>query len=307
MRGAEAVREKTDEGISLFKAAVLLFSLLSVLLVLAFGADWLLRTDNFPVRHVRFEGEFKHVTQPELETAVMNVVRGNFFLLNLDAVKARVESLPWVYQASVRRQWPQDVHVRFTEQQLAARWSNGTFLNQAGDVVRVTLNDPSAELPRLEGPEGTGSRVLEHYKKLGQILAVVGLKLEHITLTPRRVWRLVVTNGDGDVQGRPSVGRSQPPASRDISTSLYSTGGRMPGATMVIVLDRDQPEYKLERFARVYAQSLRHQAAEIAQVDLRYANGFAVQQAGAHAAGQRDTPGRTDAIGTERTGAAKKG
>src|SRR3989344_4573155 len=260
MRGAEAVREKTDEGISLFKAAVLLFSLLSVLLVLAFGADWLLRTDNFPVRHVRFEGEFKHVTQPELETAVMNVVRGNFFLLN-----------------------------------------------QAGDVVRVTLNDPSAELPLLEGPEGTGSRVLEHYKKLGQILAVVGLKLEHITLTPRRVWRLVVTNGDGDVHGRPSVGRSQPPASRDISTSLYSTGGRMPGATMVIVLDRDQPEYKLERFARVYAQSLRHQAAEIAQVDLRYANGFAVQKAGAHAAGQRDTPGRTDAIGTERTGAAKKG
>ena len=81
----------------------------------------------------------------------------------------------------------------------------------------------------------------------------------------------------------------------------------MPGATMVVVLDRDQPEYKLERFARVYAQALKHQSAKIAQVDLRYANGFAVQQAGAHAAGHRDTPGRTDAIGTGRTGAVKKG
>lgn len=271
MSDAEVARGKANEGISLFKAAVLLFALLSGLLALAFGADWLLRTDNFPVRHVRFEGEFKRVTQPELEKAVMNVVRGNFFLLKLDAVKARVESLPWVYRASVRRQWPQDVHVHFTEQQLAARWGDGAFLNQAGDVVRVTLNDPLPELPRLEGPEGTGPQVLEHYKKLGQILAVVGLKLEHITLTPRRVWRLGLTDG------------------------------------MVIVLDRDQPEYKLERFARVYAQSLRHQAVEIAQVDLRYANGFAVQQAGAHTAGHRDTPGRTDAIGTGRTGAAKKG
>ena len=94
----------------------------------------------------------------------MNVVRGNFFLLNLDAVKTRVESLPWVYQASVRRQWPQDVHVRFTEQQLAAHWGDGAFLNQAGDVVRVTMNDPSVGLPQLEGPEGSrgaGARTLQ--------------------------------------------------------------------------------------------------------------------------------------------------
>lgn len=296
MSDAEAARGRTDEGISLFKAAVLLFSLLSVLLVLAFGADWLLRTDNFPVRNVRFEGEFKHVTQRELQTAVMNVVRGNFFLLNLDAVKVRVESLPWVYQASVRRQWPQDVHVRFTEQQLAAHWGDSAFLNQAGDVVRVTLNDPAPELPLLEGPEGTGLQVLEHYKKLGQIVAVAGLKLERITLTPRRVWRLVVTSGDTEA-GAASAAKDK---------GLVS-GPRLPGATMVVVLDRDQPEYKLERFVRVYAQSLKQQAMAIAQVDLRYANGFAIQQAGTRAAGYRDAPGRANATGMGRIGAAKKG
>jgi cell division protein FtsQ len=171
----------------------------------------------------------------------------------------------------VRRQWPQDVHVRFTEQQLAARWGDGAFLNQAGHVVRVTLNDPMPELPRLQGPEGTGPQVLEYYKKLGQILAVVGLELEQVSLTPRRVWRLELRDG------------------------------------MVIVLDRDQPEYKLERFARVYAQSLRRQAGGIARVDLRYANGFAVQSAGVRAAAHRNAPGRLDATGIERTGAAKKG
>lgn len=288
MPGVETTRTRAEEGISLFKAAVLLFALLSVLLVLAFGADWLLRTDNFPVRNVRFEGEFKHVTQQELQAAVMKVVRGNFFLLNLDAVKARVESLPWVYRASVRRQWPQDVHVRFTEQQLAAHWGDGAFLNQAGDVVRVTLNDPAPELPRLEGPEGTGPQVLDHYRKLGQILAVAGLKLERITLTPRRVWRLAVTSGGG---------RASMAANKE---------SRTPETTMVVVLDRDQPEYKLERFVRVYAQSLKQQTA-IAQVDLRYANGFSVQQAGTRAAGYQDTPGRTNATGLGRTGAAKKG
>ena len=249
MSDAESTRENAEESMGLFKAAVLLFTLLFVLLVLAFGADWLLRTDNFPVRHVHFEGEFKHVTQQELQTAVMNTVHGNFFLINLDAVKARVELLPWVYKASVRRQWPQDVYVQFTEQKLAAIWGEGAFLNQAGDVVRVTDKDLAAGLPRLEGPDGTGPQVLEKYKTLGRILSAAGLKLDRITLTPRRTWRLGLANG------------------------------------MVLVIDHEQPENKLERFARVYAQTLARQALDIRQVDLRYTNGFAVEWASGSATG----------------------
>ena len=268
MSGADSARRDSDESISLFKAALLLFALLFVLLALAFGADRLLRTDNFPVRHVRFEGEFKHVTQQELQAAVMSVVHGNFFLLNLDAVKARVESLPWVYKASVWRQWPQDVYVRFTEQQLAAYWGDGAYLNQAGDVVHVKADDLPAEFPRLEGPEGTGAQVLEHYKSLGRILAAAGLKLERITLTPRRTWRLGLSNG------------------------------------MEIVLDREQPERKLERFARVYVQSFALLASDIRQVDLRYANGFSVEQVGGQTAGLHDAPGRTS---TGRAAAGNKG
>lgn len=270
MSGVVATNGKTVESMGLFKAAVLLFLLLFALLVLAFGADWLLRTNNFPVRHVRFEGEFRHVTQQELEKAVMDVVHGNFFLLNLDKVKVRVETLPWVYKASVRRQWPQDLYVRFTEQQLAAYWSEGAFLNQAGEVVRVKDDELPAALPRLDGPEGAGPRVLEQYKNLGRILAAAGLKLERVVLTPRHTWRLALAGG------------------------------------MVLVLDREQSEYKLERFARVYAQSLKPLASDIRQVDLRYANGFAVERVGSQA-GIKGVSGSTRSANTGHTGAVNKG
>jgi len=240
MPSVETNRAETG-SMGLFKAAVLLFSLLLVLLVLAFGADRFLRTDNFPVRQVRFEGEFKHVRQQELEAAVMTAVHGNFFLLNLDAVKTRVESLPWVYKASVRRQWPQDVSVQFVEQQLAARWGESAWLNQVGDVVRISGDGITTDFPRLDGPNGTGPQVLERYTRLSQILATAGLKLECLTLTARRTWKLVLDKG------------------------------------MVVVLDREQTERKVERFARVYAQSLAPYASDIKQVDLRYSNGFAVE------------------------------
>ncbi len=255
MLNAEVHRKDAEEGMGLFKAAVLLFLLLFVLLVLAFGADWLLRTDNFPVRHVRFEGQFKHVTEQELEKAVMNVVHGNFFMLDLDAIKARVESLPWVYKASVRRQWPQDVSVQFVEQQLAARWGESAWLNQAGDVVRVSGQDLPTDLPRLTGPDGTSAAVLERYQKFGQMISAAGLKLDRLILTPRRTWQLGLANG------------------------------------MTIVLEHEQPEPKLQRFAHAYAQSFVHLGADIKQVDLRYANGFAVEWISGRAASPRQAVG----------------
>ena len=171
----------------------------------------------------------------------------------------------------MRRQWPQDVYVRFTEQKLAARWGTDAFLNQVGDVVRVGGNDLPAGLPQLDGPDGTGPQVIEHYTGFGRILAAAGLKLERITLTPRRSWRLVLAGG------------------------------------MVIVVDREQPEQKLERFARVYVKALMPLASDIKQVDLRYTNGFALQETGGRSASRRVAPAHVGRTGSGRMGAVDKG
>src|SRR5947207_1370567 len=67
-----------------------------------------------------------------------------------------------------------------------------------------------------------------------------------LTLTPRRTWQL-------DLQGEADDQR------------------------FTLVLDHDQPRRRLERFIGVYRSNLAPQLTAIRQVDLRYANGFAVQ------------------------------
>jgi cell division protein FtsQ len=225
---------------AMFSAAVVLFVGLVVLIAGLLGADWLLRADNFPVRQVRFEGEFRHVTQPQLEAAVMDAVRGNFLRLDLAAIRARAEKLPWVHEAAVRRQWPFDVHIRFTEHKLLARWNETAWVNQAGRAVRVPDTDHPRDLPWLDGPEGTSAQVYSRYQGLSRILAAAGLRLMRLALTPRRTWRIELEGG------------------------------------LVLILDRDQPEHKVERFARLYPQ-LAHEARRFRVVDLRYTNGFAVE------------------------------
>jgi cell division protein FtsQ len=228
-------------GRVLFKAAVAMFTALVAVIAVVLANEWLMRPQAFPVREVRFEGEFRHVTQAELAAAVGEVAHGNFLQLDLDAVKARAESLPWVYQAEVRRRWPRDLHIRFSEQQLVARWNEAAWVNQARRVVRVTGDDLPAELPQLAGPEGTQALAYEHYQEFSRLLAEAGLQIRKLTLTPRRTWRLELASG------------------------------------FTLVLDRTQPDRKLERFVRAYGRTLARSGSVIRQVDLRYTNGFAVE------------------------------
>ena len=215
--------------------------LVSMLIAGLMSLDYLLRPQTFPVRSVSFEGEFKHVEQQQLASALMPWVSGNFYLLDLDAIKLRAESVPWVHRASVRRRWPDGVHVRFTEQVLVARWGDAAWVNAAGERVDLGTRAGIDGLPQFDGPDGTHAELLAHYTRLTGILSGAGLRIARLRLTARRTWQIVLDNN------------------------------------IVLVLDREEPEEKVARFARLYPNTLAPQSAHIKQVDLRYTNGFAVQ------------------------------
>ena len=223
-----------------------LITALALFVAFSYGADWALRAQNFPVRSVRFEGPFRHVTREQLEHAILDQVRGNFFLVDLDALQRRLEALPWVDRASVRRLFPRDIAIRFSEQQLAAHWGDDAWLNTDGEVVRVTGDDLPTYLPRLDGPIGTAEQVYRAYQAFRTRLAPLDLKLVGLSLSARRSWRLDVRPENTE---RP----------------------------LTLVVDHELPLPRLERFVRVYRNALAERAPEIRRVDLRYTNGFAVE------------------------------
>lgn len=224
-----------------FRAGVVMLWTIVLLVALALTLDWLLRPDRFPVESVNFEGRFEHVTKEQLVEVTKEQVHGNLFAVDLDAVKAQVESLPWVYTASVRRRWPHHLHIRFTEQQLIARWGDTAWVNHAGELVRLGAVALSTPLPQLRGPDGTHADVLAHYRRFERALASVGLHAKAVTLTPRRSWKVELDKG------------------------------------VTLVLERADPDVKIARFVRVYPHALVRYANRIKQVDLRYTNGFSVE------------------------------
>ncbi len=224
-----------------FKTVILAVLLLGLLLGGVAGLDYLLRADTFPVRNVSFEGEFKHVQQRQLAEAVAERASGNFFALDLEALRRAAEAVPWVHRVTVRRRWPDGVHIQFAEQQLAARWGDAAWVNGDGELVELRGQAGPEGLIRLDGPPGSQAEVLARWRRLEPIAAAQGLGIARLRLTPRYTWEIELNN------------------------------------RLRLLAGRGAPDEKFARFIEVYRQATADQAARIRHVDLRYTNGFAVE------------------------------
>ena len=223
----------------LFGAAALLFGVAAL--------QMLVRSPLFPVREVDVLGELKHALRSDLEQAAGGL-GGNFFALDLRAVRARFEQVPWVRHVDVRRVWPDRVEARVEEHVALAHWGDDALVNTHGERF-VGKNEEA--LPFLAGPAGSESLVADRYRRFMEILAPIGESVERVVLTPRHAWQLRLASG--------------------LTLELGRDGS-------------ETVEQRLERFVAVFPETLgrlaKRDSASFPHVDLRYPNGFALRVAG---------------------------
>ena len=89
-----------------------LLNALADLLILAAAAAlvaglavWLVRVPALPVRQVVFTQDLPHTQRTDIEQALPAVLRGNFFSIDLEAVRGALERLPWVRKVELRQQY----------------------------------------------------------------------------------------------------------------------------------------------------------------------------------------------------------
>ena len=219
-----------------------------VVLVVAIGANvtlnWVVTLPGIAMRTVSFKGPTKRVDPEALQFVVKRVVQGNFFSVDVRAVRREFESVPWVRAASVRRVWPDRLEVTIEEHEPLAQWGAGAMVNTFGEIFRA---DPIANLPRFAGPLGSEKEVAEAYRDYERILEGSGLAMAEITLSARRAWQLKLGNG------------------------------------MVVELGRIDMQKRLARFVAVN-KAVPELKDRRGRADLRYPNGFAVRFSGPAAA-----------------------
>lgn len=198
--------------------------------------QWLHDAQQLPVQEIRFLGERKHINVNRLEELVRESQPGSFFALDVNEVFRLLEAQPWVYRASVRKQWPNRLTIFIVEQVPVAQWNDDLVLNPYGETFEGGLQ---SELPRLYGPGGSEKTALQGFNAMQTILAGAALPISELFLSERFAWQLQLKN--------------------DIKLNL----GRQE------FIDR------LQRFVDIYPL-LKQQDKAVEYVDLRYDTGLAV-------------------------------
>ncbi|MEJ2381189.1 MAG: cell division protein FtsQ/DivIB [Gammaproteobacteria bacterium] len=219
----------------------------SVLLVigLAGGAGawvWVIVSDpgTLPIRSVQVEGSFRHLHTRQLEKVIARHISGGFFNIDIGAIHKVLANEPWIDHVEVRRVWPDTLRIRVAEQVPLARWDDHGLVNVHGDWFGAAQDKSTAGLPELAGPDGFQPRLAQAYHRFTRELQPLGLQVRQLDVNERRAWRLVLSGGIEVRLGRRSV------------------------------------ERRLRRFIRVYPIVNGQRPGQIAAVDLRYTNGFAV-------------------------------
>lgn len=185
-----------------------LFAVFAALLLAACGW-WALRHPLFAVGGITVQGEVVHNNAATLRVNVVPRITGNLFTVRLDAVREAFESVPWVRQATVRRQFPNRLRVVLQEHKAVALWGaeqDSTLLNETGEVFEANLGDVDQEaLPRLHGPSGESAQVLAMYRAVQPLLEPLDLGVSDLVLSARGNWQLTLDNGGRVELGRGSV------------------------------------------------------------------------------------------------------
>jgi cell division protein FtsQ len=178
--------------------ASVLFAACAVLLLVALGW-WALRHPLFAVGGITVQGDLAHNSVATLRANVAPRLAGNFFTLDLQRARAAFESVPWVRQATVRRQFPNRLRVQLQEHQALALWgaeAESRMVNTFGEVFEANPGDVDEdELPRLIGPDGSAPQVLAMYHGLQPLFEPMELRVEQLALTNRGGWTLKLDSG----------------------------------------------------------------------------------------------------------------
>jgi cell division protein FtsQ len=115
---------------------------------------------------------------------------------DLDAAKARIEALPWVAEAGLRKLYPHNLDVTIREKRPFAVWQDGQTLwliDAKGSPITNNVDGSYAALPMVVG-KGAGARIAEFSSLLAAAPSLAPRARAGVLVAERR-WTLVLDNG----------------------------------------------------------------------------------------------------------------
>ena len=239
--------------------------LIAVVMVGLLVADRLYHPEKFRIEQIKVRGQFVQITDAQLKAAVEYTLDGNYFSADLTEIENSLEAMPWVFSASVRRQWPSTLVVDVEEVRPIANWGENKWLNATGDLV--DRQQHSTFLPQLGGPDSMQQQIWKSFRTWHGMFAAHGLALEKLEFDERELWYLTLS------LTALALDRNNTP---NISPDTLATGEPNQTAEVIMIVDNGDATARIQRLIDALNSQLIAEFPNMRSIDLRYPNGFAI-------------------------------
>jgi cell division protein FtsQ len=168
-------------------------------------------------------------------------MKNSFIKENLLSVRNKLMANPWIDNVSLRREWPDMLHVIIKEQRAIARWGDKGFVNYRGDLVLAKNDAVLNDLPLLRGDDSQAKLLMRQYQFVSELLNKYQLTVLVLEKSTVGIWQAELNNG------------------------------------WKLFLGRDDINKKLQRLLLALDQQVIVLGSEIDNIDLRYENGLSVK------------------------------
>ncbi|NDL61286.1 cell division protein FtsQ [Acerihabitans arboris] len=206
---------------------------------------WMKDAHRLPLSKLVVTGQRYYTTNDDIRQAILALgAPGTFMTQDVNVIQQQIERLPWIKQASVRKQWPDELKIHLVEYVPVARWNDLHMLDASGKSFSVPAERiGNKAMPMLYGPEGSEQDVLTGYRTMSEVMTANKFQLKTVSMSARHSWQLTLQD---DIR---------------------------------LELGRDDRARRLQRFIGIYPvllQQARTDNKRISYVDLRYDAGVAV-------------------------------
>lgn len=178
-------------GLAFFLLVVVFFSWL-----FSSMEAYLTDASKMPMSALIIQGERDYISDDDVRSVLLQKPAiENYFSVDVNDIQAKIESLPWVYHASVRKSWPDLLRVYIQEQPVVAVWNDTQLLNADGIVFDADINRAPKSLVKLQGPDDRIEQTLAKYNEFNGLLHMNGYRIVTMTLNLRNAITVVLANG----------------------------------------------------------------------------------------------------------------
>jgi cell division protein FtsQ len=194
-----------------------------------------------PIKTVIVSGDFEYLSNESINALIDEHMKNSFIKEDLLVMRKKLIANPWIDTVSLRREWPDILHVSIKEQKAIARWGDKGFVNYRGDLVLAKNDAALNDLPLLRGDDSQAKLLMRQYQFVSELLNKHQLTVLVLEKSTVGIWQAELNNGWTLLLGR-----------LDINKKLQR-----------LILALDQKAILL--------------SSEIDSIDLRYENGLSVK------------------------------